>query len=513
VVHWIMAGPVEETLINELKGGIPAIVALVPAIALIRFVCGHLGLRRLRLALSLLALAVSLGVFRRMAPSIAQPFAPYLWVISSYAAIYLLFKLAEVLILDVLWRRQGRPQPPGIFRDVVSTMFGAVVLVILLQVGLNVHVAALMITSAALSIFLGLALQQTVSDLFAGIALVIERPFAPGDWVKVGDRVGLVEEINWRAVRIRLLRFDDYLIVPNSVFAKSDVVNLCSPTRVHGHTVEVGAAYRHPPNQVCAVMARSALDVPGVLRTPAPIAETMRFDQSSIAYRLTYWIDDIPHSLAIESAVRAHVWYAFQRAGLEMPFRTIHAFTEPLAEAQATEGAARRERIAALLRRVDFLAALKPDQLDELAAHAAIALYPAGAFVAHKGDAGDSLFIVASGRVEVLAKLPETSEPTSLGTREVGDYSGEMSLLTGAPRPYDLRAVDDVEVVVLTRDVMRPILLADASVAERLSQALSRHRAGSQQVLERLADQHAPVPAYQASTLLGNIRRVFGLAG
>jgi small-conductance mechanosensitive channel/CRP-like cAMP-binding protein len=501
---------VEHPLINELQGGIPAIVALVPAIALIRFVCGHLGLKRLRLALSLVALAVSLAVFERLAPGIAAPFRPYLWVIRTFAGIYLVFKLAEVLLLDVFWRRRGQAQPAGIFRDTLSTIFASVVLVILLQAGLNVHVAALVITSAALSIFLGLALQQTVSDLFAGIALVLERPFEPGDWVRVGDRVGLVEEISWRAVRIRLLRLDDYLIVPNSAIAKGDIVNMSSPTRVHGNTIEVGVAYEHPPNLVREVMVTSALDVPGVLRQPAPLAEVLRFDASSIAYRLTYWIDDFPTSLDIESEVRAHLWYAFQRAGIRIPFPILHAYTRPLGEVETGQAAMRQERVAGLLRRVDFLAALKPEQLDELATRALVALYPAGAMVTRKGDAGDSLFIVASGRLEVLGAPPGGGAPCPVGSRDVGDYFGEMALLTGEPRLFDVRAAVDAELVVLTRDVIRPILIADTSVAERLSEALTRHRAGSQQAMERLADRR-PAAADQTSTLLGNIRRAFGL--
>jgi small-conductance mechanosensitive channel/CRP-like cAMP-binding protein len=501
---------VEQTLIDELKGGIPAIVALVPAIALIRFVCGHLGLRRLRLALSLLALAVSLLVFRRLAPTVAAPFHPYFWVITTFSGIYLVFKLAEVLLLDVLWRRRGQAPPAGIFRDVLSTVFGSVVLVILLQAGLNVHVAALVITSAALSIFLGLALQQTVSDLFAGIALVLERPFEPGDWVRIGDRVGLVEEISWRAVRIRLLRLDDYLIVPNSVIAKADIVNMSSPTTVHGSTIEVGVAYDHPPNRVCEVMAASALDVPGVLRRPRPVAEVLRFDASAIAYRLTYWIDDFPRSLDIESAVHAHLWYAFQRAGLRIPYPILHAYTRPLGPLERAQDATRQERVAALLRPVDFLAALKPGQLDELARRATVALYPAGAMVVRKGEPGDSLFVVASGRLEILEDPPGGGAPSPIGARETGDYFGEMALLTGEPRPFDVRAAVDAELVVLTRDVLRPIVVADASVAERLSDSLGRHRAGSEQAIERLAGQRPAAPD-PPPTLLRNIRRAFGL--
>jgi small-conductance mechanosensitive channel/CRP-like cAMP-binding protein len=499
-------------LLDELKGGIPAIVALVPAIAVIHFVCGRLGLRRLRLALSLVALAVSLLVFRRVAPNVAQPFAPYLWVVTSFAGLYFTFKLGEVLLLDVFWGRRVGVRPPAIFRDVISTLFAVIVFVILLQVGLNVHVAALVITSAALSIFLGLALQQTVSDLFAGVALVIERPFVPGDWVRIGDRVGRVEEISWRAVRIWLQRLDDLLIVPNSVIAKADLVNMSSPTPRHGTTVEISAAYRHPPNRVREVMVSTALEVPGVLPHPVPLAELLRFDDSSITYRLTCWIEDLPRSIEIESEVRANLWYAFQRHGLEIPYPMRHVFSRPLVEAEAAGGTERRARVAAVLRGVTFLGGLKPEAIDALAASAPIAQYPAGHFVFRAGTEGDGLFVVMSGRVEVLIERVVGGPRYPVGTRGPGDYFGEMSLLGDAPRPVDVRAVEDVELIVLGREAMRPILVADPEVAERLSQALARHLARDREAIEHLPGE-APVTGLGAGTLLESIRRVFGLTG
>jgi len=259
------------------------------------------------------------------------------------------------------------------------------------------------------------------------------------------------------------------------------------------------------------VMARSALEVAGVLARPAPLAEIARFDASAIAYRLTYWIDDFPRSLDIESAVRGHLWYALQRAGLQIPFPILHAYTEPLAHAEALADGQRRGRVTALLGRVDFLSALKSEEIDVLARHAPIVLHPAGGVIVRKGEPGDSLLVVASGRADLMGD-PIDGHAMSVATREVGDYFGEMSLLTGAPRPFDVRAAEDTELVVLTREVMRPILVADPSVAERLSKALDRHLAGIREALPVLATAHhaAAGPDPQA-TLLGNIRRVFGL--
>jgi CRP-like cAMP-binding protein len=286
---------------------------------------------------------------------------------------------------------------------------------------------------------------------------------------------------------------------------------MSSPTRVHGNSIEVGVSYAHPPHRVRDIMTATALGVAGVLARPAPVAEVVRFDPSAIAYRLTYWIDDFPRNMDIECDLRAHLWYAFQRTGTEMPSPIVHAYTRPLDEARAAADDARRARVAALLPRIDFLAALRPEQIEELARGAHVALYPAGATIFRQGEAGDSLFVVAAGRAEIVGEPPGGGVPFPIGYREVGDYFGEMSLLTDAPRPFDVRAAEDSELVVLTREVTRPILVADPSVAERLSQTLSRHVAGDQKVLTEFMGRPPAHAAYQANTLLGNIRRAFGL--
>ena len=164
-----------------------------------------------------------------------------------------------------------------------------------------------------------------------------------------------------------------------------------------------------------------------------------------------------------------------------------------------------------LLGRVDFLAVLEPDQIRSLSDSADIVPYPAGATIFRRGSPGDSLLVVASGSIEVLDEPPGGGPLRPVGRRAAGDYIGEMSLLADAPYAVEARAGEDVEVVVLTRDVMRPILVADPAVAERLSEALTRHRAGTREGRERLAEA-APASAYHVNTVLSNIRRVFGLA-
>ena len=111
----------------------------------------------------------------------------------------------------------------------------------------------LLTTSAVGAVVVGFALQDTLGNLFAGLAIQIEKPFRVGQWMQVGDREGQVQEITWRATKLRT-KAGQFLIVPNSVISKEPVLNYSEPTMPTRIEVEVGASYSAPPNDVKRAM-------------------------------------------------------------------------------------------------------------------------------------------------------------------------------------------------------------------------------------------------------------------
>ena len=102
----------------------------------------------------------------------------------------------------------------------------------------------------------------------------------------------------------------------------------------------------------------------------------------------------------------------------------------------------------------------------------------------------------------------------SLATLGPGDYFGEMSLLTGAPRSATIRAVEETGLVILRKEALRPLLVADPTVLERLSKTLARRQAERDDAINRAAVSEYEGPgADRASQLLGRMRRFFGLMG
>src|SRR5262249_60961129 len=91
----------------------------------------------------------------------------------------------------------------------------------------------------AVAIILGLDLQRTLGDVVSGLVLNFSRPYRPGDWISLdGGLEGRVLELNWRATHVLTGR-RDLAIVPNSTIAKSKLVNVSSPSGLHGVTITV----------------------------------------------------------------------------------------------------------------------------------------------------------------------------------------------------------------------------------------------------------------------------------
>ena len=141
----------------------------------------------------------------------------------------------------------------------------------------------LLATSAVGAVVVGFALQDTLGNLFAGLAIQIEKPFRVGHWIAVGDREGQVQEVTWRATKLRT-KDGQFLIVPNSIISKEAILNYSEPTIPTRLEIDVGASYLTPPNEVKAAIGRALANAPLVMRTIAPEVALHDFGASSLVF-------------------------------------------------------------------------------------------------------------------------------------------------------------------------------------------------------------------------------------
>jgi small-conductance mechanosensitive channel/CRP-like cAMP-binding protein len=380
---------------------------------------------------------------------------------------HLLIALALVTLVVVTavnpWRVDRTPEHfPNIVQDTI-------IIGIFLVIGTGVMQEKFLTTSAVGAVVIGFALQDTLGNTFAGLAIQVEKPFRVDQWVKIGALEGRVAAITWRATRL-VTKNGDAVIVPNNVVSKEAIVNYSEPSARTRLFVDVGASYLAPPDQVRAVVREALRDAALVLADPAPEIVVADFGASAITYRIKFWIADWGVDDPARDQVRTCVYYAFRRHGIEIPYPIQVHYQAPAVSASLSSDAERREFIDA----ADLFRPLAPADRAHLGGVARERLFGAGQTIVRQDDSGDSMFVVGRGRVRVTID-PGRAE---VATIPAGGYFGEMSLLTGQPRTASVTAIDECLLLEIGATDFRQIALAQPGVLEQLMIAVAQRQAG-----------------------------------
>ena len=197
------------------------------------------------------------------------------------------------------------------------------VYVIALVVVLNlwgIELGGLLIGAGFAGIVLGMAARQTLGAVIAGLVLMFSRPFEIGDWVKIGDKDGIVTDIT--IVNTRLQTFDgEYVMLPNDLVGSDEVVNRSRKGRLRIH-VEVGIDYTADVDEAMELAKEAMNDVDDILTVPRPQVVLKEFGDSAIVLDLRFWIDkpSARRMWRAQTAVISAVKSAFDEAGVKIPF-------------------------------------------------------------------------------------------------------------------------------------------------------------------------------------------------
>lgn len=380
--------------------------------------------------------------------------------------------VAGVSLLVNPWRQNRASERfPAIVQDVIIIALFGLASTLLFD-------EKLLTTSAVGAAVVGFALQDTLGNLFSGLAIQIEKPYRVGQWIRVGDYEGKVQEVTWRATKL-LTKAGQFAVVPNSLMSKDPILNYSEPLLPTRLEVEVGASYDAPPNVVRRALLEAVDNAPLALRDPEPDVHVDEFSSSSITYRVRFWVEDYARDAAARDQVRSNIWYTFKRHGIEIPFPIQVEYQR---DEKPARPAGRIGEIAERLGRIDLFAALSQDQLTHLAVSGREHLFGSGERVVRQGDPGRSMFVVLDGQVRI------TLEPSGqqVATTSAGGFFGEMSMLTGDPRTATVSALGDAALLEIDADRFRELAVGSSDVVERISAVVSTRRAG-------LAEAHAAV--------------------
>jgi small-conductance mechanosensitive channel len=172
-----------------------------------------------------------------------------------------------------------------------------------------------------------LALQDTLSNLFAGFYISIARQIRPGDYIKLNTgEEGYVTDISWRATAMRGLS-NNMVIVPNAKLAQSNVTNYYLPEKRMGTSVQVGVSYdadiEHVERVLLEIGMQAVAEVPGMVGEPAPaVTLDPGFGESSLGFTLGFQIAEFSNQYSVRHELRKRILRRFREEGIRIPFPT-----------------------------------------------------------------------------------------------------------------------------------------------------------------------------------------------
>lgn len=262
--------------------------------------------------LQLLFLCLALTPFTFL---IAQPLGGFIILcvhILTFALLFhILIQIADLAIFNWYLRRK-QANVAAVVRVFVLSILYAIAAMLLLDWAVGVSVLPILATSTVLTAVLGLALQDTLKNVFAGLNMSMESSFEQGDWVMfrldaTEQWFGQIVEIGWRTTKIMTLN-NNYAIIPNSKFTNHELINFNKPTAVHARTVSLPINLSADAMKVATALERSAASVSGVLDDPPPEAVLLDIKLDHAVYQLRFWLADCPEREKMTSAVLQACW-------------------------------------------------------------------------------------------------------------------------------------------------------------------------------------------------------------
>lgn len=410
-----------------------------------------------------------------LAPLVARlgndSFDTFIDVAALLALLLGMARAAIYFFIDYVLEQRRRVRIPTITSDLLLAIVWFLTIMVVLRNKLNFDLASLITTSAILTAVIGFALQDTLGNLFAGLAIQAERPYQIGDWVQLAQYTGQVEGISWKSTKI-VTTTRETVYVPNSSISKGAIFNYSQPTPEYVATMDIGVTYDVPPNRVRRVLLDVLLRHPKIMLQRKQEVRIKAFGDSAIIYQLRFWVNNYALADKIKGDLSTHIWYRFRREKFHVPYpmREIIQAEPPIAVTSACA-------VEEALESIDLFQPLGDVARKKLAQSVRTSLYGSHEEIVQQGAPAHSLYVIISGHCRVFVATEKGAAPKPIALLGPGDFFGEMSLLTGAPRSATVVAEEETECVVINKNDVKGLLLAKPEIAQELSRLLAERQA------------------------------------
>lgn len=407
------------------------------------------------------------------------------------AAWWILGSACLVSVVRVFLIFERKPREARLLQDLVVAIIYVGTFFSIISYVFSVPVGTMIATSGVFAIILGLALQNTLSDVFSGIALNIARPYSVGDWVSLDNGFeGKVVETNWRATQL-LNGSNDLLSIPNSSLAKARIINLSSPDPEHGTSIRLKLSLAVTPKATIDLMETALRGANSITNPAKSSVRICSLDSQGIELELSFRVASVSNSAAARNEVFDLAFRHAKSAGLSIVGgEPTFAPGEDVKNDRPIPGTAWR-----LLNALPLLASLSDDEKEVLSSQMTRRVFRKESVIARQGEILTSLLIVRSGIVSIESGGHE------LLRLSPGDWFGEGGLLTGSEETGTSRAVTTVVAYEVGKDSLSALLKERPAIADEIGLVLAKR-------LEQEREHLAPTGPVKPTLTIGDRIRI-----
>src|SRR6266480_1006508 len=214
-------------------------------------------------------------------------------LILSSALAFLGVRALNSVTFDFVFRIRRGYEAPALVRNIFSMVAFTILFVLIFQhIYSEVNLGALFTTSAIFGVIIGLALQDTLGNFFAGISLHADRPFQVGDVIAVGPQkhTGVVESISWRAIKIRT--FQNHVVLVSNSSAAKEAIEVFPRNNLNARLVHFSALYSDSPAKAIHIVREAVREAENVSQRLTPVVRIRNLGESGVDYEVKYWPED-----------------------------------------------------------------------------------------------------------------------------------------------------------------------------------------------------------------------------
>jgi small-conductance mechanosensitive channel len=435
------------------------------------------------------------------AKNLLETFLKIIKIILWMVLVIAIVRILSNIVTNTILRNTGSYEITTLLRNVFSIVVYVIAFTMLVKSQFDTDLTTFFAGSTIIAVVLGLALQDTLGNLFAGISMQADQPFQIGDVINIPNKgSGVVENLSWRGVKIRTFQ-NKIIVISNSILGK-EAIEVAPKDNLNARITFFNTLYSVSPTKTIHLIRDVVRQVENVSNKIRPIVRIRNLGDSGLEWETKYWLEDYSKYNDTDALVRQRIWYAFQREGVHFAFPTRTLFVEN--QSLEPDFAESVNDIFERLCEVPLFAPLTDEETQKLAESCEAKIFSPNEPIVRKGQAGNSMFIVHRGSVKI--QVLENGFAKTVATLQEGEVFGEMGLFTGEPRAANVVAAEETEVLEIKHTAVKPLLETNPNLVEQLSHIIAERSA-----LLSTKNEVAAMTEIEKAGVFSSIKKFFGL--